>query len=192
MRGWKIQRSYKEILSCRNPLMAAAELVWFLWSCTAERSWKTELFFQIEKRLCKQGSFRCSVRNCSLPSRWGEGKKRLILYHPCKDQLAVGWSVCVEYLTWLVTISFVVLFFFSWIKTSNGQCKWEGKILEILFFRSMCRGLGVLLSIGPSAVDGEKQQSKKKITIKIIGWGKDGTNSMGLLIQRCGLEHFEQ
>lgn len=58
--------------------------------------------------------------------------------------------------------------FFLGLKTSNGQCKWEGKILEILFFRSVCRGLGALLSVGPSAVDGEKQQSKKKIKITII------------------------
>lgn len=181
----KYRRSYAEILSCRNPFMAAAELVLFLWSCTAERSWKTEPFFQIEKRLCKQRSFRCSVHNCGLPSRWGEGKKDAdfvsSLQGPASSRSIGLHSVfgvtCRSQFRCPVCCFSSFFFFFPWIKTSNGQCKWEGKILEILFFRSMCRGLGALLSFGPSSVDGEKQQSKKSDDRRVCnrlrkGWHK--------------------
>lgn len=48
---------------------------------------------------------------------------------------------------------------------SNGQCKWEGRMLEMLSFGSLQWGLGVLLSFGPSSVDNEKQQSKNQILV---------------------------
>ena len=48
------------------------------------------------------------------------------------------------------------------MKTSNGQYKWEGRTLEILSFRRLRWGLGVLLSFGLSSADNDKQQSKNQ------------------------------
>lgn len=59
------------------------------------------------------------------------------------------------------------------MKTRNGQPKWEGRMVEILSFRSLRWGLDVLLSFGLSSVGNDKQQSKNGMIVGyILHWGK--------------------
>lgn len=65
------------------------------------------------------------------------------------------------------SLSCCYVFYEHWWEQSNGQRKWEGEMLEILFFGSVWWGLGVLLSFGPSSVDTDKQQSENQILVGV-------------------------